>query len=127
MVAKTVAQLRREHPEITLSYVARMIRNQRLFSRAQRRMAIECPQLLFIVGVRHALSKAKRPKVGARDSFTCRYCHAQLCPETFTVDHVVAVSKGGSDDPSNLVTAYVDCNLAKGDMDLEQWLEAIAA
>jgi 5-methylcytosine-specific restriction endonuclease McrA len=32
-----------------------------------------------------------------------------------TIDHIVPVSRGGSDDPSNLQTAHMVCNSAKGD------------
>jgi len=34
-----------------------------------------------------------------------------------TVDHIVAVSRGGTDDESNLVAACFDCNIGKGASD----------
>ena len=36
-------------------------------------------------------------------------------PETIHVDHVVAVSKGGSNERSNLQAVHASCNLEKGD------------
>lgn len=58
-----------------------------------------------------AVSKRTRFEVLRRDSFTCRYCRSAENP--LTVDHVVPVALGGSDDPSNLVAACKDCNAGK--------------
>ncbi|WP_412758748.1 HNH endonuclease [Metabacillus fastidiosus] len=35
------------------------------------------------------------------------------------VDHVIPVSKGGTDNRNNLVTACQDCNSGKNDTDLK--------
>ena len=56
-----------------------------------------------------------RFEVLRRDGFRCRYCGAPA-PETgegLTVDHVVPVVLGGTNDPSNLVAACRDCNSGK--------------
>lgn len=58
-----------------------------------------------------AVSKRTRFEVLRRDEYTCRYCRATDQP--LTVDHVVPVALGGSDDPSNLVAACKDCNAGK--------------
>jgi len=58
------------------------------------------------------VSKRTRFEVLRRDDFTCRYCRTTDNP--LTVDHVTPVALGGSDDPSNLVTACRDCNYGKG-------------
>lgn len=51
----------------------------------------------------------------ARDGQRCRYC-GRVAPETeLEVDHIRPRSKGGSDDPENLVTTCRDCNRGKGD------------
>jgi 5-methylcytosine-specific restriction endonuclease McrA len=41
--------------------------------------------------------------------------------DTYHVDHVVPLVRGGSDDPSNLVIACVPCNLSKGDKLPHEW------
>jgi hypothetical protein len=57
------------------------------------------------------VTKRTRYEVLRRDVHTCRYCHATDQP--LTVDHVVPVALGGTDDPSNLVAACKDCNAGK--------------
>jgi len=44
----------------------------------------------------------------------CYYCGVEV-GDTYHVDHVVPISKGGSNDPSNLVVACAPCNLRKND------------
>lgn len=60
-----------------------------------------------------AVSKRVRFEVLRRDNHTCRYCGGTAPDATLTVDHVVPVSLGGSDDPTNLVAACHDCNSGK--------------
>lgn len=48
----------------------------------------------------------------ARDNFQCVYCGAQ---DNLQLDHLRPRSKGGSNDPSNLVTACASCNRTRGD------------
>lgn len=60
-----------------------------------------------------AVSKRLRYEVLRRDNHACKYCGAAAPDATLTVDHVVPVALGGSDDPSNLVAACVDCNAGK--------------
>jgi 5-methylcytosine-specific restriction protein A len=52
-----------------------------------------------------------RRQILERDHHTCVYCGA---PAT-SVDHRIAKSLGGSDDPENLVAACVSCNSGKKD------------
>lgn len=52
-----------------------------------------------------------RAAVLKRDHFRCFYCGD---PAT-TVDHLVPVIRGGTDDESNLVAACAGCNGTKGD------------
>jgi hypothetical protein len=60
---------------------------------------------------RRAISKRVRYEVLRRDNHTCRYCHAT--DSALTIDHVVPVALGGTDEPSNLVAACRDCNSGK--------------
>jgi len=58
-----------------------------------------------------AVSKRTRFEVLRRDDYTCRYCRSK--DNELTIDHVVPVSLGGTDEPANLVAACRDCNFGK--------------
>lgn len=51
---------------------------------------------------------------------SCVYCDKTGVP--LNLDHVVARSRGGSDRVSNLVPACIDCNKAKDNLPVEQFL-----
>ena len=52
-----------------------------------------------------------------RDNWTCAYCGR----DARTVDHVNPYSRGGTDDPDNLVAACKPCNSSKRDRTPEEW------
>lgn len=60
-----------------------------------------------------AVSKRLRYEIIRRDNGTCRYCGQHAPDVPLTVDHVIPTTLGGTDDPSNLVTACRDCNNGK--------------
>lgn len=60
-----------------------------------------------------AVSKRLRFEILRRDGFQCRYCGAKAPDATLAVDHVTPKALGGTDDPTNLVTACRDCNTGK--------------
>lgn len=61
------------------------------------------------------LSEFVREEVRQRANFLCEYCHTderwQLVQ--FTIDHIVPVSSGGSDELENLTLACFHCNRRK--------------
>lgn len=65
-----------------------------------------------------ALTLTRRFAVLERDGFTCQYCGARPPAVVIEVDHVHPVSKGGTDDQDNLVTACYECNHGKRDQEL---------
>ena len=61
--------------------------------------------------------KGMRHEVFKRDNYTCCECGARKSDgATLHIDHIVPVSKGGSDELSNLQTLCSDCNLNKSDV-----------
>ena len=58
-----------------------------------------------------AYYKRTRLQVLERDYYTCHYC----AQEATTVDHLIPISKGGTDEISNTVAACNPCNSAKKD------------
>jgi hypothetical protein len=59
------------------------------------------------------VTKRMRFEILRRDKHTCHYCGAAAPGAKITVDHVLPIALGGSDDPSNLVAACADCNAGK--------------
>lgn len=64
---------------------------------------------------RKPISARARFEVLTRDGFRCNSCgrHAKRDGVVLHVDHVHAVSKGGTNDDANLQTLCEDCNLGK--------------
>jgi hypothetical protein len=66
--------------------------------------------------------------VFARDGYRCVYCGFQDerngsdAGLALHVDHALPLSRGGTDEPSNLVTSCVNCNLRKGDKTAEEFM-----
>lgn len=64
----------------------------------------------FPMWLRHLIIK--------RESGCCHYCSRpvvipSLINQAYDIDHVVPIAKGGSNDPTNLVLACMDCNNKK--------------
>lgn len=62
-----------------------------------------------------------RNKVYARDDYTCAYCGER--GGRLECDHVIPVSRGGSNELTNLVTACFSCNRSKHNRTPEEWLQ----
>jgi 5-methylcytosine-specific restriction endonuclease McrA len=58
--------------------------------------------------------RAARFNVFLRDRFTCQYCGEAFASPALTFEHVIPRSRGGQTTWSNIVTACVPCNTAKG-------------
>jgi len=63
---------------------------------------------------KRTVSSKLRFQVLRRDGFKCVYCGITASASELHVDHVIPVVDGGSDEPANLVTSCIDCNLGKG-------------
>lgn len=60
------------------------------------------------------ISKKLRFEIFQRDNFTCRYCGKKATDgEIMHVDHILPISKGGTDNIDNLCTSCEECNLGK--------------
>ena len=64
---------------------------------------------------RSSIPPALRYKILKRDRFTCKSCGARAPDVELEVDHIIPVSKGGTDNESNLITKCKDCNRGKSD------------
>jgi hypothetical protein len=66
---------------------------------------------------------AVKAEVAARDGHRCSYCGSVEGP--FHFDHLFPVSRGGSNEASNIVVACSVCNLSKSDATLMEWVERL--
>ena len=77
---------------------SRTVAESKTFAQEQR--ALVTPKIRF--------------EVLKRDNFTCQYCGAHGEGVVLEVDHIIPISKGGTSDMGNLITACFDCNRGKG-------------
>jgi 5-methylcytosine-specific restriction endonuclease McrA len=71
---------------------------------------------------RRPMSPRKKQAIKDRDNNRCVFCGSD---ERLEVDHIIAVSIGGTNDDSNLQTLCKKCNRAKGRNDItldHRWL-----
>ena len=61
-----------------------------------------------------------RKEVLDREYWTCHYCGQ----EATTVDHVIPISKGGTDEAQNMVAACNPCNSGKRDRMTPRFFES---
>jgi hypothetical protein len=59
----------------------------------------------------------RRLMVLARDHHACVYCTAALSEESFVLDHLLPVARGGTNRKQNLVAACEVCNRRRSDTD----------
>ena len=76
---------------------------------------------------RRPLSKTTRFEIFKRDSFKCSYCGATADAVALHVDHIIPVSKGGTNDFMNLITSCIPCNAGKSDRQLDDKSVAVKA
>ncbi|MDT2805260.1 HNH endonuclease [Vagococcus lutrae] len=62
-----------------------------------------------------SISNRKRFEVLTRDFYTCQYCGIFAGEMEMELDHIVPISKGGTNEKDNLLTACVICNNGKSD------------
>ncbi len=80
--------------------------------------AIKLPSILrllkYVRVKKSKIVKFSRANIYARDSYTCQYCNTPFRSEELTFDHVIPVSRNGTKNWENIVTACIDCNRRKG-------------
>ena len=82
---------------------------------------------------KRSFPKRVRIEIAERDGWRCHYCGAELMSDRtreWRIDHRVPVSRGGSDDPGNLVLACELDNQRKGDLtepEYRDWLAGYGA
>ena len=71
------------------------------------------------------IRQEKRLAIYIRDNFVCQHCHRDLRTIDkgnglrIELDHIVPVSKGGTNHQSNLFTSCSQCNNSRGDKEID--------
>lgn len=73
---------------------------------------------------RPSLSKSDREEIMMKSGGACHYCKESLGPG-WHVDHVVPISRGGTNGRHNLVAACANCNMLKRDATAEEFAEMV--
>ena len=66
------------------------------------------------VHTRHTIPESVRSEVLSRDGQWCYLCDSSVLLDGLHFDHIIPVSRGGTNDPSNVAVSCAACNLAKG-------------
>lgn len=75
------------------------------------------------MALRKCLSITTRELVFERDGGFCYYCGRKISAYRTSIDHMLPVSRGGTDQPDNLALACPTCNRAKGARTPEEYAE----
>lgn len=86
------------------------------------RLAIPRPAVIRLTRFVHVPRRFRRHVTNtflfARDSYRCQYCGRHMTEfkprEALTRDHLVPLSRGGTNDWTNVITACSPCNTRKG-------------
>lgn len=71
-----------------------------------------------------SFSQADIDRIYRQQNGCCQYCGIRVYDrKDYHVDHVVPLSRGGTNYPANLVIACTKCNISKGDKLLHEWPE----
>ena len=69
--------------------------------------------------VRKGIKPSVRFEVLRRNKFCCTYCgKAAVDGYKLVIDHILPVSKGGTNDIENLTSSCEECNIGKGNLEL---------
>lgn len=64
--------------------------------------------------------KMARNLLVQRDGLLCGVCGFEMDIEEITIDHIIPLTRGGTDEATNLRLAHAKCNVPKGSYALEQ-------
>jgi 5-methylcytosine-specific restriction endonuclease McrA len=86
------------------------------------RLILPKPAIIRLVKFVHVPRRFRRQVTNtflfARDDYRCQFCHRSAAElrhrECLTRDHLVPLSRGGTNDWTNVVTACSSCNTKKG-------------
>lgn len=72
--------------------------------------------------IRQRITQRKRDEVFLLAEFACQYCGQRFSAQELTIDHLIPIALGGTNDDENLVAACLSCNSRKGDRNPHEWI-----
>lgn len=66
-------------------------------------------------GSRSKIKLNSKIKCWNKSNGICYLCNKPMCIEDFNIDHIIPVSKGGTNKQSNLAAVHPKCNQNKSD------------
>jgi len=70
--------------------------------------------LLYNIYMSRINSKIKRDLIYKKTNYRCAYCGVALKEHNRSIDHIISLQNGGTNDESNLIGSCIPCNLEKG-------------
>lgn len=64
----------------------------------------------------------RRLEILKRDKYCCVYCLVEVSEDSYFIDHIIPISKGGTNLKNNLVSCCESCNQRKQDQEATQFL-----
>lgn len=101
---------RRERPDIT-----RAIGLRYYYSHLDERKAAHQNERARRAGAYGTITAEDILALFAEQEGKCHYCGAGLAEHSYTIDHVIPLSRGGTNAPDNIVLTCAKCNERKGD------------
>jgi len=111
LIASIEASFAKEDPGLDVKAIIELHLGQRCGLPLQFETPAVYPMKPRTKNTRRLLAPSRALKVFARDGYQCLHCGSR---NDLTVDHIVPVSRGGSDFLSNLQTLCRPCNSRKG-------------
>jgi 5-methylcytosine-specific restriction endonuclease McrA len=117
MTEQDAEQVRRDASDLYWS--GRITREQydaEIIAVNQAMRANDNPVMRSVSFLRSKVSRSAKHRILARDGDACWLCSDTMPEDDRTIEHVNALSRGGSNDLANLVLTHAACNVALGSL-----------
>lgn len=112
------SKYRQEKPEIYSAAARRRRKNDPEKHRLIGRIAASKRRSIIKGSIEH-FRKVDIDILRKKLGFRCKWCNRKILK--FHIDHIIPLSKGGTNGPSNITIACPSCNVRKGSMLPTEW------
>ncbi len=122
MAGLSLVQMKESLAELEQARFIQIIKTPNLFGSRTDAQLLGIPVKTKLSRLDPASWNRLRERVFERDNWTCRYCGYQAVQgDSLECDHVIPISKGGTNEMGNLAAACEDCNASKRGLLIENW------